>query len=72
MSTQTNITNIEAIRYYAQFADVMVTAGELSLDQVAAITKAIQEQHITGPSGDLVRIEIFVHGALCMAVSGKC
>lgn len=72
MSTQTNITNIEAVRYYAQFADVMVTARELSLDQVAAITKAIQEQHITGPSGDLVRIEIFVHGALCMAVSGKC
>lgn len=72
MSTQTNITNIEAVRYYAQFADVMVTARELSLDQVAAITKAIQEQHITGPSGALVRIEIFVHGALCMAVSGKC
>lgn len=72
MSTQTNITNIEAVRYYAQFADVMVTARELSLDQVASITKAIQEQHITGPSGALVRIEIFVHGALCMAVSGKC
>lgn len=72
MSTQTNITNIEAVRYYAQFADVMVTARELSLNQVAAITKAIQEQHITGPSGALVRIEIFVHGALCMAVSGKC
>jgi putative protease len=72
MSTQTNITNIEAVRYYAQFADVMVTARELSLDQVAVITKAIQDQYITGPSGDLVRIEIFVHGALCMAVSGKC
>ena len=72
MSTQTNITNIEAVRYYAQFADVMVTARELSLDQVAAITQAIREQQITGPSGQLVRIEVFVHGALCMAVSGKC
>ncbi len=72
MSTQTNITNIEAVKYYAQFADVMVTARELNIDQVAAITKAISEQQIKGPSGELVRIEIFVHGALCMAVSGKC
>ncbi len=72
MSTQTNITNIEAVRYYARFADVMVTARELSLDQVAAITRAINEQEIKGPSGELVRIEVFVHGALCMAVSGKC
>lgn len=72
MSTQTNITNIEAVKYYAQFADVMVTARELQIGQVAAITKAIHEQQIKGPSGDLVRIEIFVHGALCMAVSGKC
>lgn len=72
MSTQTNITNIEAVKYYAQFADVMVTARELNIDQVAAITKSIHEQQIKGPSGDLVRIEIFVHGALCMAVSGKC
>ncbi len=72
MSTQTNITNIEAVKYYAQFAEVMVTARELNLDQVANITKAIREQHITGPSGKFVRIEIFVHGALCMAVSGKC
>lgn len=72
MSTQTNITNIEAVRYYAQFADVMVTARELSLDQVASITKAIDDQQIKGPSGQLVRIEVFVHGALCMAVSGKC
>ncbi|MBS4056030.1 MAG: U32 family peptidase [Bacteroidales bacterium] len=72
MSTQTNITNIEAVRYYAQFADVMVTARELNIGQVAAITRAIQEQQIKGPSGKLVRIEVFVHGALCMAVSGKC
>jgi putative protease len=72
MSTQTNITNIEAVKYYAQYADVMVTARELNLDQVAAITRAIEEQQIKGPSGQLVRIEIFVHGALCMAVSGKC
>ncbi|MDN5349771.1 MAG: family peptidase [Bacteroidales bacterium] len=72
MSTQTNITNIEAIRYYAQFADVMVTARELNLKQVKAITEKIQQLQITGPSGELVRIEVFVHGALCMAVSGKC
>jgi putative protease len=72
MSTQTNITNIEAVRYYARYADVMVTARELSLGQVAAITRAIKEQDIKGPSGKRIRIEVFVHGALCMAVSGKC
>lgn len=72
MSTQTNITNIEAVRYYAQFADVMVTARELSLDQVKVITQSIEREQIKGPSGELVKIEIFVHGALCMAVSGKC
>ncbi len=72
MSTQTNVTNIEAVRFYSQFADVMVTARELSLRQVAAITKTIQEQQIKGPSGRLVEIEVFVHGALCMAISGKC
>ncbi|MDO8898137.1 MAG: peptidase U32 family protein [Bacteroidales bacterium] len=72
MSTQCNITNIEAVRYYAQFADVMVTARELSLVQVKEITKAIEEQEIKGPNGELIKIEIFVHGALCMAVSGKC
>lgn len=72
LSTQTNVTNIEAVKFYAQFADVMVTARELSIDQVAEITKAIKEQNICGPAGELVRIEIFVHGALCMAVSGKC
>ena len=72
MSTQTNITNIGAVKYWAQFADVMVTARELNLKQVASITKAIEEQQIKGPSGNLVQIEIFAHGALCMAVSGKC
>jgi putative protease len=72
MSTQTNVTNIESVRFYSQFADVMVTARELSLRQVAAITKAIEEQQIKGPSGRLVEIEVFVHGALCMAISGKC
>ncbi|MFU8842476.1 MAG: peptidase U32 family protein [Bacteroidales bacterium] len=72
MSTQTNITNLEAVKYWAKYADVMVTARELSLEQVGAITKAIEAQKITGPSGNLIRIEVFAHGALCMAVSGKC
>lgn len=72
MSTQTNITNIEAVKYYSQFADVMVTARELKLEQVKAITSSIKELNITGPSGELVQIEVFAHGALCMAVSGKC
>ena len=72
MSTQTNISNLSAIKYYAQFAEVMVTARELALKQVAALTKAIKREKITGPSGQLVRLEIFAHGALCMAISGKC
>ncbi|MCD4732441.1 MAG: U32 family peptidase [Bacteroidales bacterium] len=72
MSTQTNITNIEAVKYWSEYADVIVTARELNLKQVAAITKAIEEQRIKGPSGNLVQIEVFAHGALCMAVSGKC
>ena len=72
MSTQCNITNIEAVKYYSQFADVMVTAREVSVNQVKAITKKIEEQNIRGPKGELVRIEVFCHGALCMAVSGKC
>ena len=71
-STQCNISNIEAVRYYSRFADVVVTARELSLRQVADITKAIEEQNIRGPKGDLVQIEVFAHGALCMSVSGKC
>ena len=72
LSTQTNITNIEAVKYYAQFADAMVTARDLTLGQVRAITDAINKEHICGPSGEPVRIEVFAHGALCMAVSGKC
>jgi U32 family peptidase len=72
MSTQTNITNIEAVRYYSGYADVMVTARELNLGQVKAITKTIEKEQIKGPSGRLVKIEVFAHGALCMAVSGKC
>ena len=72
MSTQTNITNLEAVKYWSQVADVMVMARELNLEQVAAITRAIKRQKITGPSGNLVQLEIFAHGALCMAVSGKC
>lgn len=72
ISTQCNISNIEAVRFYARWADVVVLARELSLDMTAAIHRAIEEQHITGPKGDKVRIEMFCHGALCMAVSGKC
>lgn len=72
ISTQCNITNIEAVKYYSQFADVMVTARELTLIQVAEIVKAVEKENITGPSGNLIRIEVFAHGALCMAISGKC
>jgi len=66
------LTNIETVKYYSQFADVIVTARELSLKQVANITNAIRIMNIKGPSGNLVQIEVFVHGALCMAISGKC
>ncbi len=72
LSTQLNIANTEALRFYAQFADVVVLARELNMDQVASIYRDIQEQHICGPKGELLRIEMFCHGALCMAVSGKC
>ena len=72
LSTQLNISNIEALRFYAQFADVVVLARELNMEQVAHIHRQIQEQHICGPGGELIRIEMFCHGALCMAVSGKC
>ena len=71
-STQLNISNIEAVTFFAQFCDVMVTARELSLDQVKYITEQIRQRDIRGPKGELVKIEIFCHGALCMAVSGKC
>lgn len=72
ISTQCNITNIEAVRFYAAYADVVVLARELNLDQVAAIHRAIVDEQIRGPRGELIRIEMFCHGALCMAVSGKC
>lgn len=72
LSTQLNITNTESLKFYAQFADVAVLARELNLEQVASIYKDIVEQEIKGPSGELIRIEMFCHGALCMAVSGKC
>lgn len=72
LSTQLNISNIEALKFYAQFADVVVLARELNLDQVADIYRQIEEQHICGPSGQQIRIEMFCHGALCMAISGKC
>lgn len=72
ISTQVNISNIDAVRFYAQFADVVVLARELNLEQVYNIHDAIVNENICGPNGKLVRIEMFCHGALCMAVSGKC
>ena len=72
LSTQLNISNIEALKFYAQFADVVVLARELNMDQVSEIYRQIEEQQVRGPKGELVRIEMFCHGALCMAVSGKC
>ena len=72
LSTQLNISNVEALRFYSQFADVVVLARELNMDQVAHIYKTIQEENIVGPAGKPIRIEMFCHGALCMAVSGKC
>ncbi|MDA3952653.1 MAG: U32 family peptidase [Bacteroidales bacterium] len=72
ISTQLNVSNIESLKFYAQYADVVVLARELSLDQVSEISKAIKKQNITGPKGNLIKIEMFIHGALCMAISGKC
>ena len=72
LSTQLNISNVEALRFYAQFADVVVLARELNMDQVAEIHRRIVEENIVGRNGELIRIEMFCHGALCMAVSGKC
>ena len=72
LSTQLNISNIEALRFYSRFADVVVLARELRMDQVAEIHRLAEEEHICGPSGRPIRIEMFCHGALCMAVSGKC
>ena len=72
LSTQLNIANTEALKFYAQYADVVVLARELNMEQVASIHSDIVEQDIRGPKGELIRIEMFCHGALCMAVSGKC
>jgi putative protease len=72
ISTQSNVTNIDTIEFYSVYADVMVLSRELSLRQVSEITREIKRRDIKGPSGELVRIEVFAHGALCMAVSGKC
>ena len=72
ISTQLSISNSESLRFYSQFADVVVLARELNLDQVRRISETIEREHICGPSGRPVRIEMFAHGALCMAVSGKC
>ena len=72
LSTQLNISNSEALKFYAQFADVVVLARELNLEQVEEIHRVIVEENICGPKGELIRIEMFCHGALCMAISGKC
>ena len=72
ISTQCNITNIEAVRFFAKYANVMVTARELNLKQVKEIVRKINKENILGPSGNVIEIEVFAHGALCMAVSGKC
>jgi len=72
ISVQANISNVGAVRFFARYADVMVLARELTLEQISAIGSAIREENITGPSGKLIQIELFVHGALCVAISGKC
>ncbi|MBP3763923.1 MAG: U32 family peptidase [Bacteroidales bacterium] len=72
ISTQSNVSNTEAVRFYAQYADVIVTARELPLSQVAEITQFIRDNDLRGPKGGLVQVEVFAHGALCMSVSGKC
>ena len=72
ISTQANISNIESVKFYAGLADVMVLARELSIDQMKHICDSIEKEQIKGPGGELVRIEVFIHGALCMAISGKC
>ena len=72
ISTQVNVSNSEAVKFYSQFADVMVLARELNLDQVGRIYRTINDENICGPHGNRIRIEMFCHGALCMAVSGKC
>ena len=72
ISTQSNISNITAVEFFSQWADVVVLARELSLEQIAAISEQIKERNICGPAGELVKIEMFAHGAMCMSMSGKC
>jgi putative protease len=72
ISVQANVTNFQAVEFYARYADTVVLARELSLEQIAAIAQKVQEKNLRGPSGELVRLELFAHGALCVAVSGKC
>lgn len=72
LSTQTNVTNIEAVKFYSKYADVIVLARELTLEQIKKISSEIKKQKIKGPSGELIKIELFIHGALCVSVSGKC
>ncbi|MBI2572576.1 U32 family peptidase [Candidatus Woesearchaeota archaeon] len=72
LSTQANITNIDAVKFYSQFADTVVLARELTLEQITKIVQQIKDQQIKGPSGKIVDVEVFVHGALCVAISGKC
>ena len=72
ISTQLNVSNFEAVKFYAQFADVIVLARELTLPQIKEISQKIEKEQVKGPSGNLLRLELFVHGALCMAISGKC
>jgi U32 family peptidase len=72
ISVQANVSNIEAVRFYSQYADVMVLARELTLPQICEIIETIEQENITGPSGEKIKIELFAHGALCVAVSGKC
>lgn len=72
ISTQANVCNIEAVKFFSQFADVIVLARELSLEQIRSICDTIRNENIRGPSGDLVKVEVFIHGALCVAISGKC
>ncbi len=72
LSTQLNVSNIETVKFYAKYADVMVLARELNLKQIRQITQSIKQEKITGPAGELIKIEVFAHGALCIAISGKC
>ena len=72
ISTQANVSNIESLKFFANFAEVIVLARELSLEQVKEICRQVQYQNITGPGGKQIKIEVFAHGALCMAISGKC